>query len=140
MENSSQAIPSPPRWTVSVIVPVYDRGADFRRCLSSLTGALPPPDEIIVVVDGGGDASWRTAQEFDAKVLRLPTPRGPARARNLGAQKADGDILFFVDADVAISQNAIGQVASAFLNDRSEERRVGKECFVPCRSRWSPYH
>ena len=24
--------------------------------------------------------------------------------------------------------------------DRSEERRVGKECIPPCRSRWSPYH
>ena len=24
--------------------------------------------------------------------------------------------------------------------DRSEERRVGKECSEPCRSRWSPYH
>jgi branched-chain amino acid transport system substrate-binding protein len=24
--------------------------------------------------------------------------------------------------------------------DRSEERRVGKECFSLCRSRWSPYH
>ena len=23
---------------------------------------------------------------------------------------------------------------------RSEERRVGRECEVPCRSRWSPYH
>ena len=23
---------------------------------------------------------------------------------------------------------------------RSEERRVGKECTVLCRSRWSPYH
>jgi uncharacterized protein (DUF2461 family) len=23
---------------------------------------------------------------------------------------------------------------------RSEERRVGKECRVMCRSRWSPYH
>ena len=23
---------------------------------------------------------------------------------------------------------------------RSEERRVGKECIPPCRSRWSPYH
>ena len=23
---------------------------------------------------------------------------------------------------------------------RSEERRVGKECVVRCRSRWSPYH
>ena len=22
----------------------------------------------------------------------------------------------------------------------SEERRVGKECSLPCRSRWSPYH
>ena len=25
-------------------------------------------------------------------------------------------------------------------NERSEERRVGKECFRLCRSRWSPYH
>src|SRR3546814_16698299 len=25
-------------------------------------------------------------------------------------------------------------------NGRSEERRVGKECVSPCRSRWSPYH
>src|SRR3546814_14759430 len=24
--------------------------------------------------------------------------------------------------------------------DRSEERRVGKECVSTCRSRWSPYH
>ena len=24
--------------------------------------------------------------------------------------------------------------------DRSEERRVGKECRALCRSRWSPYH
>src|SRR3546814_6982416 len=24
--------------------------------------------------------------------------------------------------------------------DRSEERRVGKECVCTCRSRWSPYH
>src|SRR3546814_7728795 len=26
------------------------------------------------------------------------------------------------------------------LNDRSEERRVGKEWVSTCRSRWSPYH
>src|SRR3546814_6577 len=25
-------------------------------------------------------------------------------------------------------------------NNRSEERRVGKECVSTCRSRWSPYH
>src|SRR3546814_13398174 len=27
-----------------------------------------------------------------------------------------------------------------FSDDRSEERRVGKECVSTCRSRWSPYH
>ena len=30
--------------------------------------------------------------------------------------------------------------SAALVRSRSEERRVGKECFVPCRSRWSPYH
>ena len=29
---------------------------------------------------------------------------------------------------------------SATQATRSEERRVGKECVQPCRSRWSPYH
>ena len=26
------------------------------------------------------------------------------------------------------------------VGERSEERRVGKECRIGCRSRWSPYH
>src|SRR3546814_1766817 len=32
---------------------------------------------------------------------------------------------------------AAGELAGA---ERSEERRVGKECVSTCRSRWSPYH
>ena len=28
----------------------------------------------------------------------------------------------------------------ASILERSEERRVGKECSSECRSRWSPYH
>src|SRR3546814_16662523 len=28
----------------------------------------------------------------------------------------------------------------ARIGERSEERRVGKECVSTCRSRWSPYH
>ena len=36
---------------------------------------------------------------------------------------------------------SIGQVSRALgIGTRSEERRVGKECYQPCRSRWSPYH
>ena len=34
------------------------------------------------------------------------------------------------------SERTLGLGSSA----GSEERRVGKECEVPCRSRWSPYH
>src|SRR3546814_14533644 len=30
--------------------------------------------------------------------------------------------------------------AAAGQVDRSEERRVGKECVSTCRARWSPYH
>ena len=32
------------------------------------------------------------------------------------------------------------QVATGYIPQRSEERRVGKECTSWCRSRWSPYH
>ena len=31
-------------------------------------------------------------------------------------------------------------VQLSFGEVRSEERRVGKECYALCRSRWSPYH
>ena len=35
---------------------------------------------------------------------------------------------------------AIVDVTKDEIVKRSEERRVGKECYQPCRSRWSPYH
>ena len=41
-----------------------------------------------------------------------------------------------------IKKNKLLEVKEKFLNKkaRSEERRVGKECRIGCRSRWSPYH
>src|SRR3546814_17416725 len=33
-----------------------------------------------------------------------------------------------------------GQPYEVYLQVRSEERRVGKECVSTCRSRWWPYH
>src|SRR3546814_3982428 len=35
---------------------------------------------------------------------------------------------------------AVPQTIALVDDDRSEERRVGKECVSTCRSRWSPYH
>src|SRR3546814_20251568 len=34
----------------------------------------------------------------------------------------------------------LGKDLKDALGERSEERRVGKECVSTCRSRWSPYH
>ena len=33
-----------------------------------------------------------------------------------------------------------GVLRAGQYDPRSEERRVGKECTIQCRSRWSPYH
>ena len=103
--------------TVSVIIPVHNGGSYFRTCLSKLAQAVPRPIEIIVVADGESDGSWRLAKEFGAKLIRIPECGGPARARNLGAQAAKGDILFFVDADVAVCSEAVGYAKSVFKNN-----------------------
>jgi glycosyltransferase involved in cell wall biosynthesis len=101
---------------ISVIIPVYNGGSNFKSCLSSLVSTISPAREIIVVADGDTDNSWLVAQQFGAKVLRLTTSSGPANARNLGAQHATGDILFFIDADVTIYPNTIAQVEEIFTN------------------------
>lgn len=103
--------------TVSVVIPVHNGGPYFRTCLSKLAQSVPRPIEIIVVADGESDGSWRLAKEFGAKVIRIPECGGPARARNLGAQAAKGDLLFFVDADVAVSPEVVGCAMSLFKNN-----------------------
>ena len=100
--------------SISIVIPVYNGGESFRRCLASIRGSLRPPNEVIVVSDGDTDGSWRVAEEFGAKVLRLSTSGGPARARNLGAKIAQGDILFFVDADVTLHPNTLSLIEQRF--------------------------
>ena len=43
-------------------------------------------------------------------------------------------------AGLAYQANFLGIKRVRVRGPRSEERRVGKECFQGCRSRWSPYH
>src|SRR3546814_20429820 len=51
-------------------------------------------------------------------------------------------VLVFVRGDCAGKSPAplVSGIDSASTLNRSEERRVGKECVSTCRSRWSPYH
>src|SRR3546814_5137360 len=60
---------------------------------------------------------------------------------DLGAAERVDDLGhpgFFLDDDLGVARNAIGRRSDS--GERSEERRVGKECVSTCRSRWSPYH
>lgn len=103
--------------TISVVIPVCNGGSSFRQCLASLTAASTKPDEIIVVADGDTDGSWRVAEDFGAQVLRLPATSGPARARNCGARIARGDLLVFLDADVAIHSDVFERIVAAYANE-----------------------
>jgi GT2 family glycosyltransferase len=110
-------MPSSEGPTLSVIIPVYNGGQSFRICLASLTALLPSPHEIIVVDDCSADGSGQVAAESSARAVRTLARSGPAQARNLGARLASGDVLFFVDADVALACDAIALLTAVFRQE-----------------------
>ena len=48
------------------------------------------------------------------------------------------DLNVLISSEQSLHEGVIQSVHEQ--RDRSEERRVGKECLHQCRSRWSPYH
>ena len=50
------------------------------------------------------------------------------------------DVPVIASGDVTSRARAQAILATTGAAARSEERRVGKECCLVCRSRWSPYH
>ena len=80
----------------------------------------PPPREIFLVLNGCMDADGDTiADDSLLRVLRLPHSVGPARARNLGAARSQGDILLFLDADVTVRPDTIRVLLGVFEGDPS---------------------
>src|SRR3546814_13954595 len=99
-------------------------------------------------VDGedGGELHRRSVQPDDAdfhdRLLAGPCGGGAAGGK---AQRLAEPVV----ALVAIGFDGSGELLAHFLKkgvsillhgDRSEERRVGKECVSTCRYRLSPYH
>jgi GT2 family glycosyltransferase len=69
----------------------------LQRCLAAIKAAQEPPEELIVIVE--------------------PSGIGPAAARNLGAERATGDVLVFVDSDVEVHRDAFRRIRRAFEAD-----------------------
>lgn len=112
-------------FSISVIIPVHRGGEKFLQCLTSVIAANPGPDEIIVVFDGKSDTQLPLYQHENITIIHSPERRGPAHARNLGAKHAQGNILFFLDADVTIPHDAITTIKALFRNDPALTAVIG---------------
>ncbi len=97
------------RMFFSVVIPTYNRRSLLAKALQALeqqtyNTELLEGYEIIVVDDGSTDdtLSWLEANQKDLPHVRWFTKEntGPAAARNLGVEKATGDIILFVDSDL----------------------------------------
>ena len=103
---------------VSVVVPVYNGGTDLAKCLAAIAASNYPAFDCIVVDDGSTDGMVEfAAARHGARVIRLDCSRGPASARNRGAEQARGDILFFTDADVVLHRDSVATAVGALQSD-----------------------
>ncbi|MFN2471266.1 MAG: mycofactocin biosynthesis glycosyltransferase MftF [Gaiellaceae bacterium] len=105
---------------VSVIAPVRNRVDSLRACLQSLERLRYPAEllEIVVVDDGSTDATPGVVAEsqgcVELSLVRLPSRRGPAAARNAGAGEARGEILAFVDSDCLVDPDWLAELVPEF--------------------------
>jgi glycosyltransferase involved in cell wall biosynthesis len=98
----------------SVIVPAYCEEQNIERCLQSIQRQAFEKGRIeTIVVDSNSPDNTRTiAQKYADKVVNLKD-RGVSKARNLGAQKATGELLIFVDADTILDPEFIAEIHDA---------------------------
>jgi len=99
---------------LSVIIPTYNRLAKLQKTLESLcVQTLSRAEfEVIVVDDGSTDGTREFLKNYPISVdfkLRyfLLTHGGAGRARNLGIEKASGELIFFCGDDTRLDKNLL---------------------------------
>ncbi len=110
---------------MSVVIPVCNAGGFLASCLDCLSRSTCSDYECIVVDDGSTDDSVEIARRHGVKVVSTGARRGPARARNLGARHASGDILFFIDADVLVYPGTLARIVADFAGDPDLDAVIG---------------
>jgi GT2 family glycosyltransferase len=110
--------------TLSVIVPAHNSAATLPRCLDALRAAIGPADEIIVVDDASTDG-WQPAHDERVRYLRLDERTGRGPARNVGANRATGDVIVFVDSDVVVHHDTLEAIRAAFRDDPERTSLIG---------------
>jgi len=116
----------------SIVIPTYQRPEGLRNCLSGIAAIRTRKSEfeVIVVDDFSDNDPDYVVEPFESDLnltlIHHPENRGPAAARNTGAQQAVGDYLLFIDDDCIPSRNWIDCV-SAHLRE-GQNRAVGGNC------------
>src|SRR5437762_5492747 len=109
--------------TISIIVATRNDSASSFRCLQMLaTLDNPSVTEVIIVDDGSPNsidlpctiANFFRNSSVQSKVVSSGG-RGPAHARNVGAAKALGSLLWFVDDDIRVCPAAAEKLLQAAI-------------------------
>lgn len=113
---------------VAIVVPFYNAGELFRRCLLSIQAQTMKDFIVVLVDDRGRDKSIDVAREFarvDKRfiVLRNPKNMGAGASRNQGIEWVLGGInckyISFVDADDFIAPDFLERLVNAAKKTKS---------------------
>lgn len=104
---------------VSVIIPCYNAADTLAVQLNALAGQQwSGPWEVILSDNGSTDDSRLIAEEYihrlpDLKIIDASEIKGPAHARNKGAEAASGESLLFCDADDEVAPGWVAAMGAA---------------------------
>ena len=120
----------------SVIIPARNEQANLERCLGSLFGLdWDPADfEVLVVDHDSCDQTAGLAARLGAQVIKGPPGATISGLRNLGARRARGEMLAFLDADCSVPANWLRE-AVRYL-DRDDVVCFGSAPAPPDQANW----
>jgi glycosyltransferase involved in cell wall biosynthesis len=93
---------TPPRPTVSVVLPVFNRELSIGRAVQSVLCQTMSDLELVVVDDGSADRTSAVISRYSEprlKLVKLADNSGPSAARNAGISLARGEYIAFLDSD-----------------------------------------
>ena len=116
--DSCGVLPLSPVSMVSVIIPVHNRPDEIRSCLEALLRIDYPREkvEILVVDDASTDRTPEVVSGFPVTLIRLSKNKQAPFCRNLGARRASGEILAFIDSDCLPSPSWLKELVPVFID------------------------
>lgn len=103
---------------ISIVIPAYNEAESLPATLEALRKQTFPRFETIVVANGCTDDTAEVVRGRCDQFYELPE-RGLGPARNLGAEKARGELLLFLDADTLLEPGALEIIARKFKRRHS---------------------